>query len=349
MPKRRAHKVQVIKHSPFRPINWRYQRIAEILSSTGTGRYPIKGIDDAETVAGFAFIRKWENIVRNSTNADIQDNLADVFVDNPALYYAYEISQRDPNDDSRVAIEARILANQEDDVIAQKMCIHDPATINWYEKLFFNVRDRLQSTDYISKQVIGPLLGRWDIGGENDGTNAISAKFFGYFGGETILEFMLYGIDRSLSPPKPGDNIQEYADAFVESMVRGRAMVTSQQFKVDMYKVIPLLELHAKLIEEHNKSKLASGPKSQLEDVVSALVSATPWCVGQNRQTMLEQTPLNIYIGSAVEPRADDLLRIAAGEELPHVLAIKDKKLPEATKKREPDEHIEQRSRSSDS
>lgn len=348
MPKKRAHKVQVIKYSPFRPTSWRYDRIVELLGAEGHNRFPIRNVDDFETAHGYSFIKKWEHIASNCPANLLQDKLAELFPDDPALYYAYDIFLRPESDPCRIGIEARLLARQTDNTIAKALCIYDPKTIDWYEKLFFNVRDRLESTDYISKQVIGNMLGK---GGLEDPQNyGLSAKFFGYFGGEVMLEFVLNGIDRNIAPPREGDRIVDYADAFVESMVRGRSMLVAQQFQVDTYKIIPLLELHAKLIEEHNKAKMASGPKSQLEDVVSALVCAVPWSVGQNREQMLAQTPLGNYIsGSAVEPRSADLLRIAAGEEVPHLLELKDSKLPEAKKKRDPDEYTQQRSRDSDS
>jgi hypothetical protein len=348
MPKRRTHKVQVIKYSPYRPTSWRYDRIVELLGAEGRDRFPIRGVDDLETVKGYSFIKKWENIASSCPANQLQDRLAELFPDNPALYFAYDIFLRSQADPCRIGIEARILANQSDETIAQSLCIHDPETISWYEKLFFNVRDRLGSVDYISKQVIGSLLGKGGV--DNQDNFNLSAKFFGYFGGEVMLEFVLNGIDRNISPPRPGDTVAEYADAFMESMIRGRSMIVAQQFQVDTYKVVPLLELHAKLIEEHNKAKMATGPKSQLEDVVSALVCAVPWSVGQNREQMLAQTPLGNYIsGSAVEPRTQDLLRISAGEEVPHLLELKNRKLPEAKKKRDPDEYTQQRGRDSDS
>lgn len=349
MPKKRTHKVQIIKHSPYRPVNWRYNRITELMSATGRDRFPIGGVDDTETVSGYRFIKQWDRIAEQSDPEYVQDRLAELFPDNPPLYYAYEIFLRPDDDHCKLSLEARILAKQTNEQIATALCIYDPETINWYERLFFNVRDRLNSVDYISKQVIGSVLGRGNIEGSE--INSISAKFFGYFGGETILEFMLHGIDRAISPPRSGENIQEYADAFVNSTIRGRSMMVSQQFQVDTYKVIPLLELHTKLIEEHNKSKLVSGPKNQLEDVVSALVMAVPWSVGQNRQQTLEQSPLGKYIGDsiAVEPRASDMLLIGSGEDVPHLNLIKNMKLPEAKKKRDPDEYAQQRSGNSDS
>lgn len=272
------------------------------------------------------------------------DALAEIFADNPALYYAYEIFNRPDGDYCKETLEARLLARQDNEKIARSLRIALPDTIEWYERLFFNVRDSLDSVDYISKQVIGPLVG---VGTADLG---LSAKFFGYFCGEAMLEFMLQGIDRSLPPPKVGDNIAEYADEFFNTMLRGRSIVAATTFQIDTYKIMPLLELHTKLIEEHNKAKASAGPKNQLEETVSAILTGIPWSIGDSREKLLNESPLGTYIGHAAEPRADDLMRIASGEEVPHLMDIKERRLPPPRKKKDAsNEIITKGSRESDS
>lgn len=345
MARKKAHKLQVIQFSPYRPVQWRYDRILELVRKDGSSPRPVRGVDDRYIVEGYRFIGNWERIMTTVDNPERADMLAELFPDNPALYYAYEIFLRPPSDHVRCGLEARILARQPFGKIAQALCVFSPETIEWYEKLFFNVLDRIDAVDYISKQVITPLVGQ----GISQVNNALTAKFFGYFGGETILEYMLHGIDRSMAAPTPGQSIDDYADSFFKSMLRTRSMVTAMSAEIDVYKVMPLLELHTKLIEEHNRQLANAGPKSQLEETVSALLGAIPWTVGQTRQDLLAAGPLGNYIGSAAEPRAVDLMKIAAGEAVPHLEGIKARRLPEPKIKRDIDEHAKQGSRSSDS
>lgn len=340
MPRKKTHKIQVIKVSPYRSARWRFDRISELIINQNKRDkrcLPIKGIDDEQTITGFAFIRRWENICKTTAPDRQGDRLAELFFDNPPLYFAYDIFLRADDDYCKSALEARILARQADEAIAKSLSIHDPATVQWYEQLFFNVRDRLDSVDYISKQIIGPLIGQ----GLHNVDMQLSAKFFGYFGGETVLEFMLHGVDRHISPPRSGSDIDAYADSVFGSMVRARSMVAAQAIQPDSMTVMPLLELHAKLIEEHNKNQLVTGRKSHLEDTVSALLCAVPWSIGQNREKMLADSPLGAFTGSAVEPRAADLLKISSGEPLDYLDDLKTKTLPPPRKKVEEnkDEH----------
>jgi hypothetical protein len=187
MLRKRTSKIVLIRNSPFRPVHWRYDRIMDLLNANkGKQNCPIKGVDDAITITAFSFIRKWEHICRVVPHEDQLDALAEIYADCPALYHAYEVYQRPVDDYARNALEARILARQSDERIASCLRLAMPESIDWYEKLFFNVRDSLDSVDYISKQVIGPLVGT----GTQNVTMQLSAKFFGYFCGEAMLEFM---------------------------------------------------------------------------------------------------------------------------------------------------------------
>jgi hypothetical protein len=54
----------------------------------------------------------------------------------------------------RWAVEARIVAGQSDEQIAA-LCSLSPETVQWYEALFWRIRDRLSARDWIAARVIG--------------------------------------------------------------------------------------------------------------------------------------------------------------------------------------------------
>lgn len=346
MARKKIHKILVIQHSPYRPVTWRYDRIMELVRKEGKYKFPIKGVDDDMITNGFRFISQWEKITEQYDDPAIrQDFLADLFADNPYLYYAYDIFLKGGDDKTRAALEARILARQDYRRIADALCLFSPDVVMWYENLFFNVKDRINSVDYISRQVITPIIGK----GLTNVTQEISAKFFGYFAGETMLEYVLNGVDTTIQAPQPGQGPDEYLDSFFNSMLRMRSVVSTAAVEIDVYKVMPLMDMHARLIEEHNRQLANAGPKNQLEETVSALLTAIPWTVGQTRQDMLATGPLGNYIGGAAEPRAIDLMKIASGQEVPHLEDIKERSLPEPKHKRDVDDHAKQGSGNSDS
>jgi hypothetical protein len=307
----------------------------ELISTESGNRFPVKNVDDEATFKGYSFIKKWETICKNTDPLNQEDKLAEIFLENPALYYAYDIFLKPSSDHCKASIEARILARQPSEEIAQVLSLANARVVDWYEALFFNVRDRIDSVDYISKQVIGPVIGT----GISNVRAELSAKFFGYFGGLAMLEFALNGTDLSIPRPQAGQSIDAYADAMFNSIIRSRSMTTAMSMELDTYKVMPLLELHAKLIEEHNKASLNAGPKNQLEETVAALLMSVPWSVGQSRENMLKDSSLGSYVGNAVEPRTADLLLLSSGKTSDQLEHVKEKKLPPPRKKGETDEH----------
>jgi hypothetical protein len=76
----------------------------------------------------------------------------------------------------RTVVEANILARRTDDQVAAKTGI-ELKTVQWYEALFFNVRDRLHASDWIVATAIG-----------NDRTPAAVLKRFAYFAGPHVLD-----------------------------------------------------------------------------------------------------------------------------------------------------------------
>jgi hypothetical protein len=222
----------------------------ELVRKEGKNKLPIKGVDDDCIFAGYKLINQWEKITAKYDDPiERADLLADLFVLNPPLFYAYEIFLKGPDDNLRCAMEARILSRQDYKTIAKKLCVFSADVVMWYEMMFFNVKDRIDSVDYISRQVITPIVGM----GLSHVKNNLTAKFFGYFAGEVMLEFILNGLDPSLAAPQPGQNPDEYMDSFFNSMLRMRSVVSAASVEIDVYKVMPLLDMHSKLIEEHNR------------------------------------------------------------------------------------------------
>ncbi len=71
----------------------------------------------------------------------------------PEMCWALRLYEQRDYEKLRWTIEARILARQTNDEIAQS-CGCMPEMIEYYEALFFNVRARLDSPDFIMTKVV---------------------------------------------------------------------------------------------------------------------------------------------------------------------------------------------------
>jgi|TARA_R110000824_G_scaffold111917_5_gene260768 hypothetical protein len=306
-------------HNPFRAVRWRYERVMQLLEDADNR--PNARRDDKYITAVFKFLRDW-NTAGNAPSDMIEDERLKLFPKNPGLYYAYEIANH-VDEDLKHVIEARILAKQSNKAIAARAGV-TPDTVEWYEKVFFNVRDRLSNRDYISKQVIGPTVGS----GLPNLTTEMTAKFFGYFGGPIVLDFVVEGYDAGAPLPKRPEDLQEYFDHYFASTLRRRSAAAINVFEINRFNVMQLFEVHARLIEAAQKAELGGLAKTSLEENVGALLETVSWTVGRERREHLKNSPLNDYMGHTAEPRADDLLQIAAGNPPDRLKDIAERKMP---------------------
>jgi hypothetical protein len=160
---------------PLRPPEWRWLRAANLWDQ---GREPSAPWDDA-------WVRKALGLYR-VLQQDTGDRTRQKLVQRkPALYQAYRLYNDGPSL-LRWEVEARLLTNEPFEQIAAK-CGTTAKVINAYEKVFFNVRDRLEATGYLINVVLdGDLVVR--LREDNVGT---ILKLYAFGGGVAVLETVL--------------------------------------------------------------------------------------------------------------------------------------------------------------
>jgi hypothetical protein len=164
----------VERQNPQREIDWRWQRACRIVAER---RNTSKKRDDPAIIAAVSFHRALD---RCQTERD-RESLRRRW---PGLFEAHHLAQ---DDGPRLwEVQARLLANETDEVIAERSRISIEA-VRWYERLFFQVRDRLRARDWIMVQAIGPRV----LTGVDEHDLGPLWKAFGYFGGELVLEVVL--------------------------------------------------------------------------------------------------------------------------------------------------------------
>ena len=130
------------KLSPHRKLNWRQLRAQELLNAPGEPNKPGRHDDK--------YIRKYLRFLYEFSRT-APDDVVTLFAKFPEMLFAHEVHDGDAW--TRAIIEARILAGQDDDAIAKNFGTL-AGSICSYEKVFFNVRDRLDMRDYVVSLIL---------------------------------------------------------------------------------------------------------------------------------------------------------------------------------------------------
>jgi hypothetical protein len=133
------------KSNPLRPPQWRAERVWRMLEH---GPSPLKPrrYDDH-------YVRAYRRFVMSFLAAGgIEPLVAKVLANQPHVYQAYMLHY-DPDTERRQILQAWLLTKEPYPAIAKRFAM-DEKTVDYYEEIFFNVRDRLDNKDWIAKTII---------------------------------------------------------------------------------------------------------------------------------------------------------------------------------------------------
>lgn len=272
-------------------------------------REPIEGRDDDVIVAAYPFLRRWKAFSRRDGSPfEIEELRREaLYYDDPGLYDAIETFYSPTGDETRTMLESYILARMNDREISQRITL-DPRHVDWYEKLFFNVRDRIDSYRYVMDIVVGSPM--------NQGIEQFSldqtTKWFAYWAGPEIAELIYDGYDKMTPVPGPEqDKMQFFYDHFARQCIaRGASGVNS--IGLDKWSFKDYSEYSFRVMElVRAKDNEQGGLRSPLEDIASVMMNVVPWSVGSSRDKIYAGTPAAPYIGHAAEPRVSEVLAIS--------------------------------------
>jgi hypothetical protein len=150
---------------------------------------------------------------------------------------------------ARWELEARILADEPVESIGQRFGL-SPDAVDWYEALFFNVRDRLQTTSYITHQVI--RLHDWHV---NPSQNLERTwKYFGFWHGPQALDEVI----GEFTAPSPTDKVafHQYLEDRLRTAITCKAWVAVQMMPTDTPKAAArFLKIWLRMLEIENRSQ----------------------------------------------------------------------------------------------
>jgi hypothetical protein len=331
MPKKKKyHPIDAVRYSPYRPTRWRYDRVMELVESPDRRtRNPIPNVDDEWTRQAFVFMKKWDKYSELDTDEEVESKRRGLVNNNLPLYQAYEFFLKPDGDKLKGEVEARILTGQDDLTIADKVSCF-PESVEWYEKMFYNVRDRLKNTSYVVNNVIGPLV---SAGFEN-ATVELTAKFFGFiYQNVQLMEQILLGINTTITPPANGQDTLSFFDSSIENTIQTLVMRTAHSMAPNKFDAKEMLIVWKDLMSLRREASGSDMSRTNIEENVSAFLSSITWSVGRQRQELLDSTPLAGYVGHTAEPRAMEQLALIAGETPSGIDNLRNLQLPPPRKK----------------
>lgn len=300
--------------NPFRVSNWRWERARTVRESKGKIHRAFK--DDPLCNLAYKF-----QVKLLSCKDDV--DRWNVMEEYPDLYAAYLIHRRGDNEERhpmRYAIEARILAGQSDEEIAECFGISSDI-IKYYEKVFFNVREKLNNSDYIMTCVIGPSV----QAGLSDRDYDLLWKLFGYLYGPTVLNSFITTTSRRYRPETQNEIDAALADD-TRSAIQRKVAVVARTFSINPFSQSELLNIYARFIEVEKDAGSDKG-----HDVIL-----------QNIQVMLDKLPfrgsdddptgnkkLLSYDSGGVELNTNELLATSLGYDIDSHKEIEELKFPE--------------------
>lgn len=160
------------RHNIDRSLDWRWCRAFSLVRND---RDFNSKWDDTETGSAVEFLRALFRTPQDP--ASLAEKM-------PSFQSAHQI--RTGPIDLRLELEARLLARQSSEEIAERLSVSATA-VDAYHDAFFDVRDRLESKTYVVKKVIGVNSGF----GFGSPTLEGLTKQVAYFAGPTVLDVVL--------------------------------------------------------------------------------------------------------------------------------------------------------------
>jgi hypothetical protein len=224
-------------NNPRRPVDWRWQMACRLAAKGFTLRLRDWHLYWAVRLR-WALLQWGEDLFGHSS----RDNAA------AALNAAYEFYHAG-SCPARWELEARILAGEPAESIGRRFEL-SPEAVDWYELLFFNVHDRLQTTGYIIHGVI--RFHEWHMSPAQNLER--TWKCWGYWYGTEALDEVLGAV--AAPSPTDKDAFREYVEQQLQTAIAYKAWVAIHMLPTDDPKTAArLLKTWVRMLEIESRSQ----------------------------------------------------------------------------------------------
>jgi hypothetical protein len=290
--------------NPRRPVDWRWQRAA----LAAGGEYPLSRRRD-----GDAWVVRATRFLKEHEGCKTELDMAMLSERHPVIYWAHDLwyTLSDSGNPMRSEVEARLLADDKVENIARRVAT-EISIIEAYERLFFNVRERLCNRGYLMHCVLGPAVHLGFQASEYD----LIWKLFALLGGPLAVDLM---IDQSVGharPDRAGDLKYFVADV-AQNDLRRVAMLALKTLRINNFNAMEVIDKFLKLVELERTGGAGAGIAAEaVKQNVHAMLISLPFAVGQ-QSAYVDASQLDRYDDLPAELRYEEVMAVSAGQVIP--------------------------------
>lgn len=302
------------KNNPRRAPHWRWLRAVQI---DGGGMKTTKALDGEE---GFELIRRAVRLKRHYDRAGGNaEKLYALALRDSDLFWAHSI-WNDEKAPTRWGIEARVMARETDEEIAQKTGT-DVGVISAYVSTFFDVRSKLDNPDYVVNVIMADAVVR----GLQERHYDLLWKMMGFHGGSYVLDATINRFIPVVKPAGPEGVAGFFQDSAINSM-KYKASLATLTVPINTHTQLPLIDSFVKYVEVERTTDNVSKAQNSIIENIGAMLSAMPVKVG----TKLDSASVKMlpFDNGAAELRSDEMLIIASGGTLENTTDIQQLNFP---------------------
>ena len=310
---------EIAATNPRRPTDWRWQRACLVVENTDAGRsIEFNRRQDDE------WIRQAANFKRKLDDCDDDTERRTLLINHSDMFWAHDIYQ-DEGNPYRSELEARLLAGAAPTEISTRLGV-SKGTADLYEKIFYNVGEKLGTPGYVYHTAIGREMHRGFTEREYDKL----WKWYAYSYGSLMLDSIVGQSIDTVSPDTPDKVRAAWKDDGMSSIIRKQA-IAARTMPVNSFTQADLLHIWTKFVEIEKSAESAGVGSSALIANVESLLELAPKMLVGKRVQDPNFSALQDYDKQGHELRTHELLMVATGE-VPHGLekTLESLKFPEA-------------------
>lgn len=307
---------QLRQDSPLRPVDWRWKKV---LAYRDAHRRIPRSKYDRLTYDLFTFASRLDACTDDFECLELSEEY-------PEFMDAYELYKGGNALPVKYELEARLLTREDYKDIARKTAISE-SIISTYEKVFFNVKDRLVNRSWVVNVVVGQALQH----GMNDGDYNILWKIYAYLAGPVMLDMITVkvGLKEQIAEDfnQAVDLIRDSID--VQAVLRSATALTIMP--INGFTAAAIVNIEQTYRQMAKESAGASSAQSFL-NAVDKIMTSLPWAVGTGTVEHPVLSCMTEVDSQAAELRASEMLGVASTKQ--KIEELQDLRLPEPEDRR---------------
>jgi hypothetical protein len=309
--------LEFLTQNPWREPNWRWLRAQDIAHGGPTATVRRDG------AASTTLILRAARFYKALQGCDGDERSLMKWAEQmPILFWAHYLYDL-PHNPARWAVEAHILAGETDLEIARRIGC-GVEIIEIYESLFFNVRDKLNRSDYILHIVLKDAVLR----GLDERDKDLLWKLVAYTCGSHVLDAVMHPL---VIPQwiESSDDIPAFFHDVAIGVVKKKAAIAALTIPINDKTEMKLIKAFDKFEKLERSSDSQGKATAQITQGIGAMLENLPFRVSSTKAAKAQAEPLSQYDQAAVELRQDEFMCVAAGYSLPADKLLKQCKFPE--------------------